>query len=54
MKLFDYQEKALALTSDKDNSAFYYDMGLGKTFIGSERMRLYGERVNRVSEVQNQ
>ena len=46
MKLFDYQEKALALTSDKDNSAFYYDMGLGTTFIGSERMRLYGERVN--------
>ena len=46
MKLFDYQEKALALTSDKDNSAFFYDMGLGKTFIGSERMRLYGERVN--------
>lgn len=46
MKLFDYQEKALALTSDKDNSAFYYDMGLGKTFIGSERMRLYGESVN--------
>ena len=38
MKLFDYQEKALALTSDKDNSAFYYDMGLGKTFIGSERL----------------
>lgn len=46
MKLFDYQEKALALTSDKDNSAFYYDMGLGKTFIGSERLRLYGERVS--------
>ena len=46
MKLFDYQEKALVLTSDKDNSAFYYDMGLGKTFIGSERLRLYGERVN--------
>lgn len=46
MKLFDYQEIALALTSDKDNSAFYYDMGLGKTFIGSERLRLYGERVN--------
>lgn len=46
MKLFDYQEKALALTSDKDNSAFYYDMGLGKTFIGSERLRLYGNRVN--------
>ena len=46
MKLFDYQEKALALTSDKDKSAFYYDMGLGKTFIGSERLRLYGERVN--------
>ena len=45
MKLFDYQEKALALTSDKDNSAFYYDMGLGKTFIGSERLRLYGERI---------
>lgn len=46
MELFNYQKQALKLTRDKRNCAFYYDMGLGKTFIGSERMRMYGSRVN--------
>lgn len=48
MKLYDYQQNALDLTEGKDNAAFYYDMGLGKTFIGSEKMRLYGNRINLV------
>lgn len=46
MQLYDYQRNALALTEDKENAAFYYDMGLGKTFIGSEKLRLYGNRIN--------
>lgn len=48
MKLYDYQKKALDLTEGKANAAFYYDMGLGKTFIGSEKMNLYGNRINLV------
>ncbi len=48
MKLYDYQQNALDLTENKNNAAFYYDMGLGKTFIGSEKMRLYGKCVNLV------
>ncbi|MBQ2663133.1 MAG: DEAD/DEAH box helicase [Clostridia bacterium] len=46
MQLYDYQERALVATKDKARCAFYYDMGLGKTFIGSERMRIYGKAVN--------
>lgn len=46
MQLYDYQQSALDLTEDKKNAAFYYDMGLGKTFIGSEKMMLYGNRIN--------
>lgn len=48
MQLYDYQQRALELTRGKDNAAYYYDMGLGKTFIGSEKMREYGEAVNLV------
>lgn len=46
MQLYDYQQNALDLTESKVNAAFYYDMGLGKTFIGSEKMRLYEKRIN--------
>lgn len=48
MQLYDYQKRALDLTEGKANAAFYYDMGLGKTFIGSEKMRLYDNRINLV------
>lgn len=48
MQLYDYQRSALDLTEGKNNAAFYYEMGLGKTFIGSEKMRLYNNRVNLV------
>src|SRR5690625_4806684 len=38
IKLFPHQEKALNETYHHDRVAYYLDMGLGKTFIGSEKM----------------
>jgi SNF2 family DNA or RNA helicase len=38
MKLFPHQEKALDETYEKHRVAYYLDMGLGKTFVGSEKM----------------
>lgn len=38
MKLFPHQVKALEQTKDRNRCAYYLDMGLGKTFVGSEKM----------------
>ncbi|MEH6940803.1 DEAD/DEAH box helicase [Bacillus sp. JJ722] len=38
MKLFPHQERALNETYENDRVAYYLDMGLGKTFVGSEKM----------------
>lgn len=46
--LFAHQEEALARTADCNKVAFYHDMGLGKTFTGSEKMLQMGGRVNLV------
>lgn len=46
MKLYPHQEEALKLTKNLKRVAYYYDMGLGKTFIGSEKMMEIGNRVN--------
>lgn len=46
VKLFEHQLKALELTKDKHRVAYYLDMGLGKTFVGSEKMKLLGENLN--------
>ena len=36
ISLFPHQQEALQETKDFDNIAVYHDMGLGKTFTGSE------------------
>lgn len=46
MKLFPHQQTALNKTEGFDRVAFYHDMGLGKTFSGSEKMVRYGNPVN--------
>lgn len=46
MKLFPHQIEGLKQTEGHDNCALYWDMGLGKTFGGSEKMKEYGNRVN--------
>ncbi|MFS0594205.1 DEAD/DEAH box helicase [Cytobacillus horneckiae] len=38
MKLFPHQEEALNSTYENNRVAYYLDMGLGKTFVGSEKM----------------
>lgn len=39
MKLYPYQQRVLEETKDKNRVAYYLDMGLGKTFVGSEKMK---------------
>lgn len=48
MKLFEHQEKALEETKGLNKVAYYLDMGLGKTFVGSEKMMQLGNWVNLV------
>lgn len=38
MKLFPHQERTLDQTYEQNRVAYYLDMGLGKTFVGSEKM----------------
>ena len=37
--LYPHQQQSLELTKDKSRAAFYLDMGLGKTFIASEKAK---------------
>lgn len=46
MKLFPHQAKAIEQTEGFQNIGVYHDMGLGKTFTGSEMMNRFGCRVN--------
>lgn len=48
MKLFPHQIEGLKQTEGHSNCALYWDMGLGKTFGGSEKMMQYGNKVNLV------
>lgn len=48
MKLYEHQIEALEEVKDKNRCAIYYDMGLGKTYIGSEKMMQLGVKVNLV------
>ena len=46
--LFPHQKTALEMTSSQNRVAYWLDMGLGKTFVGSEKMREIGAKVNLV------
>ena len=46
MQLYDFQEKVLDDLKDYNRCAIYADMGLGKTFMGSEKMKSLGANVN--------
>lgn len=48
MKLFQHQIDGLKQTEGHPNCALYWDMGLGKTFGGSEKMMSYGNKPNLV------
>lgn len=38
MRLFEHQKEALQKTEQHNQCAYYMDMGLGKTFVGSEKL----------------
>ena len=44
--LFKHQQDALEQTKDLNRVAYYLDMGLGKTFVGSEKMMNLESNVN--------
>ena len=46
MQLFPHQQKALEDTRQFNRVAYYLDMGLGKTFVGSEKMMQLETNVN--------
>lgn len=46
IKFFPHQQKALDDTEGFDNVAYYLDMGLGKTYVGAEKMVRIGNKVN--------
>lgn len=48
VKLFEHQRRGLEETADKNRVAFYWDMGTGKTFVGSEKLKQLDGRVNLV------
>jgi len=45
-QLYPHQQKALDETKDKSRVAYYLDMGLGKTFVGSEKMMQLRSPIN--------
>ena len=48
LKLYYFQKQILNMTKDRTHVAYYLDMGLGKTFVGSEKMKQLGNKVNLV------
>ena len=46
LQFMPHQEEVLNLTDDKNRCAYYLDMGLGKTFVGAEKMYLLNNNVN--------
>lgn len=44
MKLYDFQKEILNMTEEKNKVAYYLDMGLGKTFVGSEKAMTLPEK----------
>ena len=48
MKLYPHQQEVLKQTENLNKVAYYLDMGLGKTFVGAEKMLRLGKRINLV------
>lgn len=46
MKLYEHQKNALNETKEQNKVAYYHDMGLGKTFTGSEKLMQLNEKIN--------
>lgn len=45
MELYEHQKQVLNLIKNKNKCALYLDMGLGKTFVASEKMKEFSEKI---------
>lgn len=48
MRLYSHQSEALVQSKNLNRVAYYWDMGLGKTFVGAEKLKQLGAAVNLV------
>lgn len=48
LNFYPHQNQALEQTEQRNKVAYYLDMGLGKTFVGAEKMKRLGGKVNLV------
>lgn len=46
VNLYNFQKSILNMTKEKNRVAYYLEMGLGKTFIGSEKMKQLDAMIN--------
>lgn len=46
MELYQHQKDVLNQTEHHTNVAYYLDMGLGKTFVGSEKLKQFSKNLN--------
>ncbi len=46
IQLYEFQKEALKRTEHHNRCAYYLDMGLGKTFVGSEKVISFGTALN--------
>lgn len=46
--LYPHQKEGLKQAENLNHVAFYWDMGLGKTFVGAEKLRQLGSKINLV------
>jgi SNF2 family DNA or RNA helicase len=46
LTLLPFQKQGLNDTKDFNRVAYYWDMGLGKTFVGSEKLKSFGTKQN--------
>ena len=48
MEMFPHQSEALVQSKNLNRVAYYWDMGLGKTYVGAEKLKQLGAAVNLV------
>lgn len=46
VELYEHQKKVLEITKGRNRVAYYLDMGLGKTFVATEKMKQLDEKLN--------
>lgn len=46
VELYEHQKKVLEITKGRNRVAYYLDMGLGKTFVATEKMNQLDEKLN--------